>query len=222
MKKLLILLIFLSGSCLFAQSTNGLRGPSIRLTAYTTYAFDDNHIESSYYTTTAYFTGSLNGGFQWGGGLEYLPIPTTGIEFTYYRLDSKAPLEYYGTVGIEYTTFDVASNHFFLGGNQYFKVSKVVEPFAGFQLGMSTYNVENPDNHRSDQEAKFSWGIKGGCNLWATEKIGLKLQAGLLSSVQAIGGGMYFGTGGSGASISGFSTYFQFNLGGGLVFNFGL
>jgi hypothetical protein len=222
MKKLLIILVFLSGSILFAQSGNGLRGPSIRLTAYTTYAFDDNHIESSYYSTTAYFTGSLKGGLQWGGGLEYLPIPTTGIEFTYYRLDSKAPLEYYGTSSVQYTTFDVASNHFFIGGNQYFKVNPVVEPFAGFQLGMSTYNVENPDNHRSDQAAKFSWGIKAGCNLWATEKIGIKLQAGLLSSVQAIGGGIYFGTGGSGASISGFSTYFQFNLGGGLVFNFGL
>jgi hypothetical protein len=222
MKKLLVILILITGTSLFAQSTNGLRGPSIRLTAYTTYAFDDNHIESSYYSTTAYFTGSLNGGFQWGGGLEYLPIPTTGIEFTYYRLDSKAPLEYYGLTGVDYTTFDVNSNYFFLGGNQYFKVNPVIEPFAGFQLGMANYYIQKPNTSSGEGAAKFAWGIKAGANIWATPKIGFKLQASLISAVQAIGGSVYFGTGGSGAAISGFSTYFQFNLGGGLVFNFGL
>jgi hypothetical protein len=40
----------------------------------------------------------------------------------------------------------------------------------------------------------------------------------LLSAVQAVGGGLYFGTGGAGAGVSGFSTFYQFSLGGGLVF----
>jgi len=41
----------------------------------------------------------------------------------------------------------------------------------------------------------------------------------LLSAVQAIGGGVFFGTGGAGAGISALTTFYQFNIGGGLVFN---
>ena len=73
----------------------------------------------------------------------------------------------------------------------------------------------------SDGTTKFAWGFKLGANIWASEKVGIKIQAGLLSAVQAIGGGVYFGTGGAGAGITGLSTYYQFNLGGGLVFNLG-
>ena len=47
------------------------------------------------------------------------------------------------------------------------------------------------------------------------------MQAGLLSAVQSVGGGVYFGTGGAGAGVSGYSTFYQWNLGGGLVFNLG-
>ena len=36
-----------------------------------------------------------------------------------------------------------------------------------------------------------------------------------------MGGGLYFGTGGAGAGVSTYSSYYQFNLGGGLVFKLG-
>ena len=57
-------------------------------------------------------------------------------------------------------------------------------------------------------------------NFWASEKIGIKLQAQLLSVAQATGGGLYFG-GGAGVAVSSYSTIYQFGLGGGLVFRFG-
>lgn len=50
------------------------------------------------------------------------------------------------------------------------------------------------------------------------EVAGIRLQAQLLSPVQAAGGGFYFGTGGSGIGVSTYSSIYQFNLGGSLVF----
>jgi opacity protein-like surface antigen len=186
------------------------------LHVYTTYAFDDNHVDS-YYSDEAYFDGAVNGGFQWGGGLEYMPVPTIGVEFNYLRLDSKAPMNYYDN-GAQFSTFDLAHNYMFLSFNKYLPVNPKVEPFGGLQLGMGIYNVENPENGNTTSGTKFTWGIKAGANVWASEKVGIKFQLGLLSAVQAIGGGLYFGTGGAGAGLSGFSTYWQFNIGGGLVF----
>ena len=69
-------------------------GPSVRLHGYATYALDDNHVDS-YYSATSYFDGSINGGFQYGGGIEVMPYPAVGLEFTYLRLDSKAPMYYW-------------------------------------------------------------------------------------------------------------------------------
>jgi hypothetical protein len=140
-----------------------------------------------------------------------------GVEITYLRLDSKAPMEYYND-GIIYTDFNLAQNFLFLGFNKYLPVNPKLEPFAGLQLGMDILNIENPDNGNTGSSTKFAWGIKAGAHIWVNEKVGLKLQLGLLSAVQAMGGSVYFGTGGAGAGVSGFSTYYQFNLGGGLVF----
>jgi hypothetical protein len=47
------------------------------------------------------------------------------------------------------------------------------------------------------------------------------LQAQLLSAVQSVGGGFFFGTGGSGAAVTANSSMYQFELGGGLVFKMG-
>jgi hypothetical protein len=228
MKKLFTILFFLSGTYVFAQyypqqpATNPQpqpvpqksSGPAVRLHGYTTYAFDDNSVDS-YYSDNSYFEGSVNGGFQWGGGLEVMPAPTMGIEFTYLRLDSKADMVYYDN-GTQNTIFDVAHNYLFLSFNM--PVNPKIEPFGGLQLGMGIYNVTNPDNNNSGSATKFAWGIKAGANIWASEKVGIKIQAGLISAVQAFGGSVYFGTGGAGAGVSGFSTYWQFSLGGGLVF----
>jgi len=212
MKKLLTIIAFLSGSYLFAQT-----GPSVRLHGYAIYAFDDNHVDS-YYSTTQYFDGSVNGGFQYGGGLEIMPMPSAGVEITYLRLDSKAPMNYWNGSRDAQTDFELAQNWLMLSFNKYVPVNPKVEPYAGLQLGMDILNCYNPENQNDLSATKFAWGIKAGINIWANEKVGIKLQTSLLSAVQAVGGGLYFGTGGAGAGATAFSTYYQFNLGGGLVF----
>ncbi len=216
MKKLKILfsvLILLAGVYVYAQSADG---PQVRLHGYALYAFDDNYV-GSYYSTTSYFDGKILGGFQYGGGLEVMPYPAAGVEVSYLRLDSKAPMEYFDD-GIVNTTFDLAQNWVMLSFNKYVPNNGKVEPYAGMQVGMDIFNIYNPGTGSSGNATKFAWGIKGGVNVFASEKVGLKLQLSLLSAVQAVGGSFYFGSGGTGAGLSGFSTYYQFNIGGGLVF----
>jgi hypothetical protein len=235
MKKLLAIILFLTGSYVFAQNPTppppGMQqqpapqyapkpvsqGPSIRLNAYANYVFDDNHVDS-YYSSTSYYDGEIHGGFQYGGGLEVMLHESYGLELTYLRLDSKAPMEYYLNGGVQYTNFDVATNYVMIGSNKYLKMNPKVEPYGGGMIGMAIFNIDNPDNGNSGSSTKFAWGIKAGVNIWASEKVGIKLQATLLSAVQAVGGSVYFGTGGAGAGVSGFSTFYQFALGGGLTF----
>jgi hypothetical protein len=237
MKKFLCIFLCLTGSFAFAQvrqspqnpqsppnpqnpqsqqSTAVKSGPAIRLHGYALYAFDDK--VDSYYSTTSYFNGTIKGGFEYGGGLEVLLSPAQGIEVTYLRLDSEAPMEYYDD-GVEFTTFDLASNYILLSGNRYLVVNPKIEPYAGLQAGMVVFNLKNPDSGATGSSTKFAWGLRAGINIWASEKVGIKLQAGLVSAVQSVGGGFYFGTGGAGAGVSSYSSFYQFNLGGGLVFN---
>jgi hypothetical protein len=187
----------------------------LRLNAYTGYTFDDN--VDSYYDNTSYYDGKIKGGFQWGVGLEFQVRPDYGVELLYLRQDTKAPMTYYQN-GVKFTEFDLGVNYIMLGGTRYFRRSgSKIEGFGGAQLGVNIFGLENPSNGKSTDKTFFAWGLKGGMNIWASEKVAIKLQAGLLSAVQSVGGGFYFGTGGAGAGLSSYSTIYQFTLGSGLV-----
>lgn len=85
--------------------------------------------------------------------------------------------------------------------------------FGTFDMGVGfTSNLSGSLN--SDNVTKFTLGGRLGVRVAPSDKISIRLHAQLLSPVQWIGGGYYFGTGGSGASVSTGSTVFQFNLGG--------
>jgi hypothetical protein len=207
---------------LVAMVTGLASAQNIRFNAYAAYVFDDK--VDSYYSNTDYYDGKIEGGFQWGGGLEFMASPTKGIELKYLRQDTKAPMEYYSFDNnrVMNTEFDLAINYVLLGGTNYFKgVGNKVEPYGGLEIGMAIFDIENPDTGKSEGSTKFAWGFKLGTNIWASEKVGIKLQGELLSAVQSAGGGVYFGTGGAGAGVSAYSTMYQWILGGGLTFKLG-
>ena len=197
----------------------GLAGTSfaqnVRLNGYSSYVFDDN--VDSYYDPYNYYDGTIKGGYCWGIGAEFLPAPTKGIELKYLRRSTTAPMEYYKNT-LKHSTFDVNLNYILLGGNNYFKTGGKVEPYAGADIGMALVYITNQESGAEDNATKFAWGLKLGTNIWINEKIGLKLQADLLSVVQSAGGGLYFGTGGAGAGVSAYSTMYQWGLGGGLTY----
>ena len=212
MKKIILGIVLIAGFSSLALAQN------VRLNGYAAYVFEDN--VDSYYDPTNYYEGQINGGFQWGAGLEYMVSPNKGIEIKYLRRDCIAPMDYYLN-GVKHKDFEVALNHILLGASNYFKTGGKVEPYAGAAIGMSIVTLKNAEAGNDDQATKFAWGIKLGTNIWANDKIGIKLQADLISVVQSAGGGLYFGTGGAGAGVSTYSTMYQWVLGGGLTFKLG-
>jgi hypothetical protein len=214
MKKIILSLFLVAGITVMANAQN------VRLNGYAAYVFDDK--VDSYYDQTNQYYGQINGGFQWGAGLEYMVSPSKGIEIKYLRRDAVAPMHYYKNSIIQQNkNFDVALNYILLGGSNYFQTGGKVEPYGGASLGMCIITLKNAEAGNDNQATKFAWGVKLGTNIWATEKVGIKLQVDLISAVQSAGGGLYFGTGGASAGVGMYSTMYQWVLGGGLTFKLG-
>ncbi|GJM30719.1 MAG: hypothetical protein DHS20C17_33540 [Cyclobacteriaceae bacterium] len=187
------------------------------LKGYGAYVFDNSF--DARFDFGQYYDGKIKGGFQWGVGLEYRLHPDTGVELMYFRQDTNAPTDYLIGVEPEFTDFDMGINYIMLGGVRSAELGAGnIEAFGGGMLGVMFANATNPDTGGDGSVTKFAWGLKGGLIFWASEKAGLILQAQLLSAVQSVGGGLYFGTGGGGAGVSTYSTLYQFGLGGGLAF----
>jgi hypothetical protein len=211
-KKLLLGLFLVVTAATYGQT---------RINLYGAYTFEDSF--DSYYDNGNYYQGQFQGGFQYGIGVEREIRSGVSVELSYLRLDTNAPTQYYdGGLFDQYADFDVSLNYIMLGANRSFtKPGSKVEGFGGFMAGVGIVNIDNPTTNKSDSATKFAWGLKGGATIWATKKVGVKLQAQLLSITQSIGGGVYFGTGGAGAGVSSYSSVYQFSLGGGLVFELG-
>jgi hypothetical protein len=202
--------------------SNVAHGQGIRLNLYGGYVFDDKF--DTYYSSNSYYEGKIKGGFQWGIGAEYMVQPQYGIELLYLRQDTEAPTRYYGVIGSGNgeVNLDLAINYIMLAPTKHFLSSNdKLEGFAGFMAGMVIAEASNPDGSAlatgEDSATKFAWGVRLGGIIWASEKVGIRLQTQLLSATQAMGGGFTFGTGGAGAGVSSYSTIYQFGLGGGLV-----
>ena len=214
MKKILFLFVL-------AIATTEVTAQKIRLNAYTNYVFDDQF--DSFYDTYNYYNGKIKGGFQWGGGLEYMLKSNYCIEIMYLHQSTEAPLTYQGGLGfaVKNETFDVEFNSVLLGVDGHFaKPGSKVEGYLGFFGGVTWIDVDNPSSGTSGSTSEFAWLGRLGCNIWPGGKIGIKLQAQLFSVAQAVGGGFYFGAG-AGLGLSSYSTIYQFGLGGGLTFRLG-
>ncbi len=209
MKNVLFLSILFLG---FTIVSKAQQHADIRLHGYAIGAFSDQ--VDSYYSSTDNFKGTINGGLQWGAGVEIKPSKMMGLEFLYNRLDTKSSMTYYDN-GPKSGTFDAGINNFMLGFNRYFVSNAKVEGYGGLLAGITGFKIG------TKTATKFGYGFRLGANIWATPKVGIKFQAQLMSASQAVGGGFYLGTGGSGAGISSYSSFYQFGLGGGLVFKLG-
>ncbi len=190
----------------------------IRLNAFSGYVFDDNI--DTYYNPTSYFNGTIEGGYQWGIGGEYLLENTKGVELKYLHRKANGSLEYFDNT-LKNMDFDIGTNYILLGGNNYFKTGGKVEPYAGAGFGIAILNFKDVTSGKEANKTKFAWTVKLGTNIWISETVGIKLQADLLSAVQSVGGSLYFGTSGAGAGVSTYSSMYQWGLGGGLTFKLG-
>lgn len=187
-----------------------------RLNTYGGYVFKDRL--NAYTDNQNYFNGTINAGLQWGLGLEVMGAPGRSYEFSFVRQDTRAPLNYWNN-GAQFKNVDISINYLMAGRNTYFgSADKTVETYIGTDVGGILLQVKNPDPGAETSLLKFAWGFRGGVNLWTHERVGVKLNARILSAVQAVGGGVYFGTWGLGGSVSPYASIYQISLSGGLVF----
>ena len=193
----------------------------MQLNLYGMYIFDD-HVEGSG-DGGYYFSGVVKGGFQGGIGLQFNLRDNYGIELLYMRQDTHVDFDRFEIPNHDPETPNpkLTANYVMLAGVKTVKTGKKAEPYGGFMLGANFLNVDADGDVQGGSATKFAWGLRLGTNIWASERIGIKLQAQLLSSVQGVGGGIYLGTGGAGAGVSTYSSVLQFGLGGGLTFRFG-
>ena len=181
MRRIWICVALLCGAMGAARSQN------LRLNLYGNYVFDD-HVES-YYSSTNYFQGKIHGGFLWGAGLEYRVHDAYGAELVYFRQDTKASVSYaYNSNLANSSDWNLGLNYIMLGGTRSLKANEKVEPYGGLMLGVAIIDANNDEIHEQSNATKFAWGLRLGTNIWATDAVGIKLQAMLLSAVQAAGG----------------------------------
>jgi len=216
MKKIFLVIFFIAAAIIVTAQ-------KARLNAYGMYSFDDKF--DSYYDPHNYYNGTLKGSFAYGAGVEFMVKPHNCIELQWQHQSTTAPTSYWDGNAVlqeKHTTFDVNIDYLLIGGDGHFaNPAGKVEGYGGAFLGMAFLGAKNPNNNNHNTASKFAWGFRLGCNIWANDKIGVKLQGQLLSISQGAGGGLYFGTGGVGAGVSSYSSVYQFQLGGGLTFKLG-
>ncbi len=199
-----------------------------RINLYGGYVFDD-HIDS-YYDFDEYINGTVKGGFQYGGSIEFINPHQLGIEILYLGQSTTVPISYDAGFqnGGRNATNDLNLNYAMIGINKYSRAAdSKLEGYGGLMLGCLFSDATNTgisDSSASIYEGssasatRFTWGLKLGANMWVSEKVAIKLQTQFLSTTDAIGGTAYYG------GYYGYYTYvnmFQWSFNTGLVFKLG-
>jgi hypothetical protein len=190
----------------------GLSAQNVRVNLFSGYTFQDKFPVGGTYYGYTYSEGVIEEGAHFGGSIEFEARRNKAIELLYQNQPTTA--YYKGSSGLlETNKYDVSVNYIMLGGLHYAPFSPLVHGYGGFNIGAGFLTGDAT-------ATKFAWGGKLGLLLNASEKVGIKLGAQLLSPVQGAGGGFYFGTGGAGVGVSTYSSIYQFAFTGGLCFTF--
>ncbi len=191
-----------------AFGMSGLVNAQLRINAFGGYTFQDRFPIYGSYAGYSFNEARVAAGAHYGGGLEYEFRPRTAVELFYQAQPTEGFLR---TSFQEYGPYDITVHYIMLGNLQYVPFSEAVHGYGGVNIGAAFSSGEG-------NSTKFAWGAKLGLRVDASDKVGIKIGAQLLSPVESVGGGVYFGTGGASAGVSTYSTIYQFGFTGGLVF----
>ncbi len=154
---------------------------------------------------------------NFGGMLNLDLRPGIQLELSYTRQASLLELEE-PPLGTRRELFDMTVEYFQIGAlYQYEGRSERVMPFGVFTLGWTAFN---PDQETISSEDLFSMSIGGGAKLLLGERFGLRVQGRLLFPIQWAGGGLFCGSGGCNAGVSGGTSIVQADVTGGLFVTF--
>lgn len=186
------------------------------------YGFDDK----MNFTTTddRYFNAKIKSSALWGGGIEYVLKNNYGIELVYMREDTEVPVDYsYGTgLGDSSTTQRIGINYVLLAGNGYTQIAdSPVEPFGSVLLGIALFNNKSTSDGPASSSTKFAFGVRGGLDIAATNELGFKVMAQLISATQAFEGEFYLGKSASDYGLDPQTNMLQFGISAGISYRIG-
>lgn len=151
----------------------------------------------------------------WGLALD-IPIPAgVQVELLYHRQDSKLELKQRGT-NVKEPLFDMSVEYFQIGGLRGLPKGNTL-PYGIFTLGATRFHPKDPSYN---DEWKFSATLGLGVKVYASERVGLRLQGNLLIPFQWSGGSLWCGTSGCSVGVSSGSAIIQGNVLGGLFIVF--
>src|SRR5687767_513248 len=116
MKKVLI-------SAVLFVATICTASAQLRLNVYGAYVFDDGF--DVFGDANNYFNGTVKGGFQWGGGLQYAFSPNSGAELLYINHSTNVPTTFkFGNNNVRTEDFNLNLNYIMLSGDGLYQKGK--------------------------------------------------------------------------------------------------
>ena len=187
-----------------------------------------------------FFGGSINyvqGKLKIPNSVDYgisvlVPVqPLVDVELNYTRSDQVTGTfsPYAGYPTYEFDEFLVVTNYFQVGGISKFyngSTDAVAQPFGSFSLGATWFDVSKAPNSIYENSLyedvwRFSVALGLGVKLMFSERVGIMLRGRLLMPLTFAGGGLYFGTGGSGVTLNSWVAPLQGDFNGGIIIKLG-
>jgi hypothetical protein len=166
-------------------------------------------------------------GPSYGFALAYNMHPMQAIELSYTRQDGSLDLDYKGVR----TLTDMSVNFWHIGSVRYLAPGKT-KPFVLVSLGATYFSPESSTVQLDPEDpdtilytksvTKFSASLGLGFKTYfgSAERIGLRATFKVLPTLYNSWGGIYFGSGGGGVSVSG-NAIWQWEAAAGLTVKFG-
>jgi hypothetical protein len=194
-------------SVLVMVSILDLKAQGVEITPITGYTFP-----ASYRITSG--TARLGDGQNWGGNLGFSLNDFMEVELSYSYMGTRAT----ASSPLLNDRVDVRTqvHYAMIGANRLFPTSESLTFFGGMKMGTGTLAFTDGEFRNI---TKFSFGIQGGMKYFATERVGVRIQANLMMPVVSAGGSLWWSPGGGTAvGVSTWSPIVQFGFTGGLIF----
>jgi hypothetical protein len=144
---------------------------------------------------------------NYGVTIDYEVRRDIQIELMFNRTDTRLVLKQYPS-GVNKDLFDISENYFHIGGIYRVREMEKGYLFTSLSLGavlfspdIDSYVLDDGERVAVSDEWRFSFALGAGIKHFFSDKVGIRTQIRLLMPVYFAGGGLYFGTGGSGLSL---------------------
>ncbi len=161
---------------------------------------------------------------NYGATIDFTIMRDVQIELMFNRTDTRLVLKQYPT-GVNKDLFNMSVNYFHIGGIYRAQEMENGYLFTNFSLGatlfspeIDTYQMDDGGSVSVSEEWRFSIALGGGIKYFLSDKIGIRTQIRLLMPIFFAGGGLYFGTGGSGVNLGAGTNLVQGDITAGLTF----